>query len=52
MKTIKSKDFGTMRVKNNNACGDAFMGTETINGIIYNIYLGYCGYTQFYAIEK
>lgn len=52
MKTIKSKDFGLMMIKNNYGCGDDFMGTEIINGVTYDIYLGFCGYAQFYAIEK
>lgn len=52
MKTLKSNEYGLMRIKEGSACGDAFMTTEIINGTPYNIYLGYCGYIQFYAVEK
>ena len=28
------------------------MDTEVINGKEYEIYLGYCGYVSYYAVEK
>ena len=52
MKTIKSKEYYTIRVRDCQACGDVLMGSEVIDGKEYNIYLGYCGYCTYYAVEK
>lgn len=52
MKTIKSNNYNTIQVKACMACGDVLMDTETINGKQYNIYLGYCGYHIYYAVEQ
>lgn len=50
--TINSKEFGSMFIKDAYSCGDAKMNTEIINGVTYDIYLGYCGYVQFYAVKR
>ena len=52
MKTIKTNGYNTVRVRECNACGDVLMDTEVINGTEYEIYLGYCGYPNYYAVEK
>lgn len=52
MLTVKTNGYNTVRVREGTACGDVFMDTEIINGKEYDIYLGYCGYTYFYAVEK
>lgn len=52
MKTIKSKEYYTIRIRDCQACGDVLMGSEVIDGKEYNIYLGYCGYCTYYAVEK
>ena len=52
MVTVKSNRYNVIRVRECYACGDVFMDTEVINGKEYNIYLGYCGCTYYYAVEK
>ena len=52
MKTIKTNGFYTVRVRECQSCGDVLMATETIDNKQYDIYLGYCGYTSFYVVEK
>ena len=52
MLTVKTNGYNTVRVRKCNACGDVLMDTEVINGKEYNIYLGYCGYVSYYAVEK
>ena len=52
MLTVKTNKYNTVRVRECNACGDVLMDTEIINGKEYNIYLGYCGYVNYYAVEK
>lgn len=52
MLTVKTNGYNTVRVRECNACGDVLMDTEIINGKEYNIYLGYCGYVSYYAVEK
>lgn len=52
MKILKTTEFGTMRIRENNGCGDVLLGTEKVNGIEYEIYLGYLGYPQNYAVAK
>ena len=52
MLTVKTNGYNTVRERECNACGDVLMDTEVINGKEYNIYLGYCGYVSYYAVEK
>ena len=52
METIRTNGFNLVRVRKCQSCGDVLMATENINGKQYEIYLGYCGYTSFYAIKK
>jgi hypothetical protein len=52
MLIVKTNGYNTVRVRECNACGDVLMDTEVINGKEYNIYLGYCGYVNYYAVEK
>lgn len=52
MKTVKSKEYYVIRVRECQACGDVFMGSEIIDGVTYDIYLGFCGYHTYYAVEK
>lgn len=52
MKILKTNEFGTMRIRENNGCGDVLLGTEKVDGIEYEIYLGYLGYPQNYAVVK
>lgn len=53
MNTIYVQNLGEFIVKTNKGvgCGDTLIGTETINGNVYNLYMGYCGYMRFYAIK-
>ena len=50
--TIKTNNYGIIRIRECNACGDVLIDTQTINDKEYKIYLGYCGYVNYYAIEK
>ena len=52
MEAIRTNGFNVVRVRKCQSCGDVLMATENINGKQYEIYLGYCGYTSFYAVEK
>lgn len=52
MVTVKSNRYNVVKVRECYSYGDVFMDTEVINGKEYNIYLGYCGYTYYYAVEK
>ena len=52
MLTVKTNGYNIVKVRECNACGDVLMDTEVINGKEYNIYLGYCGYVNYYAVEK
>lgn len=52
MTFIKTNNYNTIKVKGCKACGDLLMGAEQINGKHYEIYLGYCGYPTYYAVEK
>ena len=52
MLIVKTNGYNVVRVRECNACGDVLMDTEVINGKEYNIYLGYCGYVSYYAVEK
>ena len=52
MLTVKTNGYNIVKVRECYACGDVLMETEVINGKEYDIYLGYCGYTYFYAVEK
>ena len=52
MKTIRTNDFNVLKVKECQACGDVLINSVTINGINYNIYLGYCGHYNYYAVKK
>ena len=52
MNTIKSNKYGIMRIRPCNSCGDLLMGTEKLGEKNYDIYLGYCGYHSYYAVEK
>ena len=52
MLTVKTNGYNTVRVREGMSCGDVFMDTEIINGKEYDIYLGYCGYVNYYAVEK
>lgn len=50
MKTLNTTNYGTVRVRECNGCGDVLLETETINGTEYEIYLGYLGSFQKYAV--
>ena len=52
MLTVKTNGYNIVKVRECNACGDVLMDTEVINGKEYTIYLGYCGYVNYYAVEK
>ena len=52
METIRTNGFNVVRIRKCQSCGDVLMTTENINGKEYEIYLGYCGYTSFYAVKK
>ena len=49
--TIKSNKYGIMRVRPTFSCGDMLMGLETIGNKSYEVYLGFCGYASYYAVE-
>ena len=52
MLIVKTNKYNTVRVRECNAYGDVLMDTEIINDKEYNIYLGYCSYVNYYAVEK
>lgn len=54
MTVIHSQTLGDfiLRTDKGIGCGDTLIGIETINGSIYNLYMSYCGYIQFYAIKQ
>ena len=52
MTFIKSNKYGTIKVRPCKSCGDVAMGYEEINGVNYEIILGYCGYPSYYAVAK
>ena len=49
---VKTQGYGMVRIKEINGICDVLLETQTIGGREYNIYLGYCGYKSFYAVEK
>ena len=49
MKTIKTNNYGTVMLREHNACGDVLLYTENIDNTTYNIYLGFCGCPYYYA---
>jgi hypothetical protein len=49
---ITTAKYGTMMIRKGAGCGDTLLETVSINGKLYEIYLGYLGYPTFYAVEK
>ena len=52
MKTIKTNGYNVIRVKETWACGDLPIDTEVVDGITYDIWVGFNGYTYYYATVK
>lgn len=49
---VKSKTYNLLRVKSHKVCGDLMLQTEIIDNEEYEIYLGYNGYLNHYAVKK
>jgi len=49
---VMSNKYGMIRVRPTFSCGDVLMGLEKIDNKEYEIYLGFCGYASYYAVEK